>query len=76
MGAGSDPCVCVGTVRSLWMRWRRRPHRAVGRFRARRRSQGVGDGMRCHELQAVPAAFSDHLALSVELEVPESALRR
>jgi endonuclease/exonuclease/phosphatase family metal-dependent hydrolase len=36
----------------------------------------VGDGIGCRELQAVPAAFSDHLALSVELDVPESALRR
>jgi len=36
----------------------------------------IGDGMSCRDLQAMPAAFSDHLALSVELDVPEIALRR
>ena len=36
----------------------------------------VSDGLGCRDLQAFPAAFSDHLALSVELEVPEAALRR
>ena len=35
----------------------------------------VGDGMRCHDPRAFPAAQSDHLALAIELEVPERALR-
>ncbi|HZH42954.1 MAG TPA: endonuclease/exonuclease/phosphatase family protein [Lysobacter sp.] len=35
----------------------------------------VGDGLRCGPLRAMPAAFSDHLAVSLEVEVPESALR-
>lgn len=34
----------------------------------------VGDGIVCRDLQAFPAAASDHLALSIELDVPESAL--
>jgi endonuclease/exonuclease/phosphatase family metal-dependent hydrolase len=36
----------------------------------------VSDKLACRDLQAFPAAFSDHLALSVDLEVPEAALRR
>ena len=36
----------------------------------------VGDGLSCEGLQAFPAAFSDHLALSVQLDVPEVAFRR
>src|SRR5690606_15662295 len=36
----------------------------------------VTDTLRCEGMRAVPAAFSDHLALSVNLEVPEDALLR
>jgi endonuclease/exonuclease/phosphatase family metal-dependent hydrolase len=36
----------------------------------------VSDGLMCDGLQAFPAAFSDHLALSIQLDVPEAALRR
>ncbi len=36
----------------------------------------VTDTLRCDGMRAVPAAFSDHLALSVSLEVPETALQR
>lgn len=36
----------------------------------------ISDGLSCEGLQAFPAAFSDHLALSVQLDVPEIALRR
>lgn len=36
----------------------------------------VTDVLACQDLRAFPAAFSDHLALSVALEVPEAALRR
>ncbi len=36
----------------------------------------VTDSLRCTGMQALPAAFSDHLALSVELDVPEAALQR
>lgn len=35
----------------------------------------VTGGLSCSALQALPAAASDHLALSVELDVPEIALR-
>jgi endonuclease/exonuclease/phosphatase family metal-dependent hydrolase len=30
----------------------------------------------CRAMRALPAAASDHLALSLELDVPEQALRR
>ncbi len=36
----------------------------------------VSDGLGCRDMQAFPAAFSDHLALSVELDVPDIALKR
>lgn len=35
----------------------------------------VSGQLRCMGAKAVPAAFSDHLALAMEIEVPESALR-
>lgn len=34
----------------------------------------IGDGLRCSDPRALAAAQSDHLALSMQLEVPESAL--
>lgn len=34
----------------------------------------LGDGLACARIDAVPAAYSDHLALSVELDVPTTAL--
>ena len=36
----------------------------------------VGDGLACADMAAIPAAQSDHLALSVRLAVPEKALKR
>ncbi len=36
----------------------------------------VTSNLKCTNMQAVPAAFSDHLALSTELEIPDAALRR
>jgi endonuclease/exonuclease/phosphatase family metal-dependent hydrolase len=33
------------------------------------------EGLECASLRAVPAAQSDHLALSIELDVPDHALR-
>ena len=36
----------------------------------------VTDSLRCADMRALPAAFSDHLALSVNLDVPEAALLR
>ena len=36
----------------------------------------VTDTLSCEGMRAVPAAFSDHLALSVNLGVPEAALQR
>ncbi len=35
----------------------------------------IGDGLACSDHCSMPAAFSDHLAISLELSVPESALR-
>ena len=35
----------------------------------------IGDGLRCSDARALAAAQSDHLALSLQLDVPESALR-
>src|SRR5690606_38455063 len=32
--------------------------------------------LRCDDMRAMPAAFSDHLALSVALDVPDAALAR
>ena len=34
------------------------------------------DALDCHAMDAFPAALSDHLALSIDLDVPEAALRR
>src|SRR5690606_20206059 len=36
----------------------------------------VSDNLRREGLRAVPAAYSDHLALSLDLDVPEAALQR
>ncbi len=46
-----------------------RPQRAIDHIL-------VTDTLQCANTQALPAAFSDHLALSTELVVPEAALRR
>ncbi|WP_133500786.1 endonuclease/exonuclease/phosphatase family protein [Cognatilysobacter terrigena] len=35
----------------------------------------VGDGLRARDWNAMPAAFSDHLALSIELDVPAHCLQ-
>jgi endonuclease/exonuclease/phosphatase family metal-dependent hydrolase len=35
----------------------------------------VGDGLRCGGLQAMPAAFSDHLAVALDLEVPDRCMQ-
>ncbi|HEY4556418.1 MAG TPA: endonuclease/exonuclease/phosphatase family protein, partial [Lysobacter sp.] len=35
----------------------------------------IGDGLRCSDTCALAAAQSDHLALSLQLEVPERVLR-
>jgi endonuclease/exonuclease/phosphatase family metal-dependent hydrolase len=45
-----------------------RPQRAIDHIL-------VGDGLRTYNERALPAAQSDHLALSLELEVPDAALR-
>src|SRR5262245_47097503 len=45
-----------------------RPQRAIDHIL-------VGDGLRTHNAKAMPAAQSDHLALSLELDVPDKALR-
>ena len=46
-----------------------RPQRAIDHIL-------VTDTLRCNDMRAVPAAFSDHLALSVALDIPGAALRR
>jgi endonuclease/exonuclease/phosphatase family metal-dependent hydrolase len=46
-----------------------RPQRAIDHIL-------VTDALQSADLCAFPAAFSDHLALSITLEVPEAALRR
>jgi endonuclease/exonuclease/phosphatase family metal-dependent hydrolase len=46
-----------------------RPQRAIDHILAT-------DPLTCHEVCAMPAALSDHLALSIQLMVPEHALRR
>ncbi len=46
-----------------------RPQRAIDHIL-------VTKPLACNDLRALPAALSDHLALSVELEVPEKALQR
>ena len=56
------PAVCVPTFPS----WR--PQRAIDHILVTR-------GLSCASVRAVPAAHSDHLALSVELDVPQDALR-
>lgn len=45
-----------------------RPQRAIDHIL-------IGDGLKCSGTQALAAAFSDHLALSLDLDVPDSALR-
>jgi endonuclease/exonuclease/phosphatase family metal-dependent hydrolase len=35
----------------------------------------IGDGLRCANARALPAALSDHLALSMDLDIPAEALR-
>ena len=56
------PAIEVATFPS----WR--PQRAIDHIL-------IGDGLRCSGTQALVAAFSDHLALSLELDVPDAALR-
>lgn len=45
-----------------------RPQRAIDHIL-------IGDGLKCSGTQALPAAFSDHLALGLDLDVPDVALR-
>ncbi|WP_462116117.1 endonuclease/exonuclease/phosphatase family protein [Lysobacter xanthus] len=56
------PASCVPTFPS-WA-----PQRAIDHIL-------VGDGLRAAGQRAVPAAFSDHLALSIELDVPDACLQ-
>ena len=56
------PSVCVPTFPS----WR--PNRAIDHIL-------VSSGLQLDRMQAMPAAASDHLALSIELDVPREALR-
>ena len=46
-----------------------RPQRAIDHILAT-------SNLECANMQAMPAAFSDHLALATELVIPEAALRR
>ena len=56
------PCDAVPTFPS-WA-----PQRAIDHIL-------VGDGLRCGGLAAMPAAFSDHLAVAVDLDIPERCLQ-
>ncbi|AXK73468.1 EEP domain-containing protein [Lysobacter sp. TY2-98] len=56
------PAHCVPTFPS-WA-----PQRAIDHIL-------VGSGLKAHDRAAMPAAFSDHLALSIELDVPEHCLQ-
>jgi len=56
------------------------PTHAVSTFPSWRPQRAIDhilmtDAIACHSLHALPAALSDHLALSIELDVPELALR-
>lgn len=57
-----QPPECVVPTFPSW-----RPQRAIDHIL-------VGDGLACSGACAMPAANSDHLALSLELDVPEAAL--
>lgn len=59
-----QPPVCAVHTFPSW-----KPQRAIDHVL-------VTGALGCREMRALPAALSDHLALSVELEVPEAALRR
>ncbi len=56
------PAFCVPTFPS----WR--PQRAIDHIL-------VSEALVCTDARAIPAAFSDHLALAMSIEVPELALR-
>jgi len=58
-----QPPDCVVNTFPSW-----RPQRAIDHIL-------IGDGLTCSGTCAMPAARSDHLAISLELDVPESALR-
>nr|WP_219338373.1 endonuclease/exonuclease/phosphatase family protein [Luteimonas deserti] len=63
-GTGLQPPACAVHTFPSW-----RPQRAIDHILVTRNLQ-------CANMQALPAAFSDHLALSTELMVPASALQR
>lgn len=58
-----QPPGCVVPTFPSW-----RPQRAIDHIL-------VSDGLRCNEQRALPAAFSDHLAVATEIEVPQGLLR-
>ncbi|XQA79014.1 endonuclease/exonuclease/phosphatase family protein [Xanthomonas sacchari] len=58
-----QPPGCVVPTFPSW-----RPQRAIDHIL-------VSDGLRCNEQRAVPAAFSDHLAVATEIDVPQHVLR-
>ena len=58
-----QPPECMVNTFPSW-----RPQRAIDHIL-------IGDGLKCSGTQALAAAFSDHLALSLELDVPDVALR-
>ncbi|XQA64357.1 endonuclease/exonuclease/phosphatase family protein [Xanthomonas sacchari] len=58
-----QPPGCVVPTFPSW-----RPQRAIDHIL-------VSDGLRCNAQRAVPAAFSDHLAVATEIDVPQHVLR-
>ena len=61
---GLQPPACAVHTFPSW-----RPQKAIDHIL-------VTGNLKCADMKALPAAFSDHLALSTELQVPEAALRR
>ncbi len=58
-----QPPDCVVNTFPSW-----RPQRAIDHIL-------IGDGLSCSDACAMPAALSDHLAISLELDVPDKALQ-
>src|SRR5690606_19854365 len=59
-----QPAACAVHTFPSW-----KPQRAIDHIL-------VSGDLGCREMRAMPAAASDHLAISVELDVPEQALKR
>ena len=61
-----DPAAAPGCIVPTFPSWR--PDRAIDHIL-------VSSGLQTRTVEAVPAAFSDHLALAMQIDVPADALR-